>query len=604
MYTLSAFLPFFFSLSLIITVGYSSAPLDDQEIAASSSKLRKVKGAFGNSQESPVISGTYIVRLNDKTSAATVKSTAAATVASMQTLKTLLISNGTIPIASNDVAINVQPELIFTSCIKGFVIQGIHDVMYSSLLQITGVIRVEPDRITSITTKPGNEVSITSIPWGVHRVRGDTPPQGPITGKAFVIDTGIYPTTFLDIDNELSVNFVADATSRDWQDQHGHGTHAAGIIAAKQNSVYDVVGVVPGAKVVAVRVLNDYGEGDLSLIILGVEYVSTKAKKGDVAFIGVNIRGNSIILNAAVQNAASKGIKFAIQAGDMSMDAEYFTPARASGQNIYTVSAYDQSDAFASSSNFGKLIDYGAPGVDILSFFLDRSSGQLTVDYKSGTSPAAAHIAGLLLTGQVRIDGYVTEDRDNFPDPIAVYDGPSPPPPKNLFNLKILTDKWGDETSFFFRKLSPGTPTLIDYRNAGSLQSTKVYDCFIALDMGTYELELRDTWGDGILGPGYYTLTLGGNFFKTGGSFYSFDSTTFTVDRVETAPTNYLDCRVTAYAAAPSLVQGRAPKPVVKVAVKAPKPLKNVTTKAPQPVIQEAAGVPKPVQKKDKKPKK
>ncbi|MFN9981446.1 MAG: hypothetical protein ACK53Y_16085, partial [bacterium] len=94
-------------------------------------------------------------------------------------------------------AINVQPELIFTSCIKGFVIKGIHDVMYSSLLQITGVIRVEPDRITSITTKPGNEVSITSIPWGVHRVRGDTPPQGPITGKAFVIDTGIYPTTFL-----------------------------------------------------------------------------------------------------------------------------------------------------------------------------------------------------------------------------------------------------------------------------------------------------------------------------------------------------------------------------------------------------------------------
>jgi hypothetical protein len=72
MYTLSAFLPFFFSLSLFITVGYSSAPLDDQEIAASSSKLRKVKGAFGNSQESPVISGTYIVRLNDKTSAATV----------------------------------------------------------------------------------------------------------------------------------------------------------------------------------------------------------------------------------------------------------------------------------------------------------------------------------------------------------------------------------------------------------------------------------------------------------------------------------------------------------------------------------------------------
>jgi hypothetical protein len=399
----------------------------------------------------------------------------------------------------------------------------------------------------------------------------------------------------------MSVNFAADSTSPYWQDRHGHGTHAAGIIAAKKGSPNGVEGVVPGATVVAVRVLNDYGQGLLSRALRGVEYVSTKGKKGDVAFIGVNWKtsdepyGN--ILRAAVQNAADKGIKFAIQAGDYSTFASYYTPASASGANIYTVSAYDQSDKFYLSSNYGAAVDYGGPGVSIPSLDLDLF-GQLTVRERHGTSPAAAHIAGLLLTGKIASYKNVKEDRDSRPDPIAVY-----PKPKNLFNIKIFTDRWGSETAFTLRRMSPGTPTTVVFRTAGSLEDLELYDCSMALDKGEYELIFTDTYGDGLESPGYYTLALGGNVFKTGGSFSYLDTTSFVVDVIERPSTTNLECQVlTAFGAAPSLVTtAKASKPVTKVTANAPKPVTKVT---PKPVTKVTANAPKPVKNKNLKTKK
>jgi hypothetical protein len=91
-------------------------------------------------------------------------------------------------------------------------------------------------------------------------------------------------------------------------------------------------------------------------------------------------------------------------------------PAHVEHPNVYTVSAFDSSDGFASFSNFGNPpIDFAAPGVDIL--VLDLGGG---VRLGSGTSASAPFVAGILtLQSVIATDGFVLGDPDGNPDPIA-----------------------------------------------------------------------------------------------------------------------------------------------------------------------------------------
>lgn len=253
----------------------------------------------------------------------------------------------------------------------------------------------------------GGSQPLESTPWGITKVGG---PSTQISGKAWVIDTGVqsdHPDLNVDIAN--SRTFVGGTAF----DENGHGTHVAGTIAAKDNTI-GVIGVAPGALVVSVRVLNRRGSGTTSGVIAGVDYVAAAAASGDVANMSLG-GGPSDALDTAVRNAASQGIKFALAAGNESDNANSHSPARANGANIYTVSAMSSSGAFASFSNYGNPpVDVAAPGVSILSTY--KGSGYATL---SGTSMAAPHVAGLLLTGGVSSSGNVTGDPDGNPDPIA-----------------------------------------------------------------------------------------------------------------------------------------------------------------------------------------
>jgi subtilisin family serine protease len=111
--------------------------------------------------------------------------------------------------------------------------------------------------------------------------------------------------------------------------------------------------------------------------------------------------------------AAATGVKFVLAAGNESDDANNHSPARANGPNIYTISAMNSSDNWASFSNFGTPVDYCAPGVSIFSTWKD--GGYNTI---SGTSMAAPHAAGVLLLGNPTTDGTVNGDPDGNPDPI------------------------------------------------------------------------------------------------------------------------------------------------------------------------------------------
>ena len=279
---------------------------------------------------------------------------------------------------------------------------------------------VEPDRVVSIGPTPegkpggGGGSPAQIVPWGITRVGGGQTYKG--DNVAWIIDTGIdFGHPDLNVDKDRSVDITGSRKGAD--DENGHGTHVAGTVAAIDNSI-GVVGVAAGATVVAVRVLNRSGSGTWSGVIMGIDYVGANAIAGDVANMSLG-GGYSKAVNDAVIAVSKLNVKFALAAGNESTDASYKSPASANGDNIYTVSAFAKVDTWASFSNYGNLIDgspidFGAPGVSVYSCY--KGGGYITY---SGTSMAAPHVAGLLLLGSVKTDGFVKGDPDNNPDPIA-----------------------------------------------------------------------------------------------------------------------------------------------------------------------------------------
>lgn len=252
--------------------------------------------------------------------------------------------------------------------------------------------------------------SSQETPYGIDRVGGSVDGSGL---RAWVVDTGVdLDHDDLNVNTQLSETFVSGTYSAD--DGNGHGTHVAGTIAAKDNDI-DVVGVAAGAEIVAVRVLGSDGKGSNSGVISGIDYVANNAAAGDVANMSLG-GGVSSAIDNAVSNAANKGIYFAVAAGNDSQNANNSSPARVNNQNVWTISAIDSNDSFASFSNYGNPpVDYAAPGVDVKSLW--KNNGTNTI---SGTSMATPHAAGVLLvTGSnVTTNGYASGDPDGDADPI------------------------------------------------------------------------------------------------------------------------------------------------------------------------------------------
>jgi subtilisin family serine protease len=306
-----------------------------------------------------------------------------------------------------------EPTMIYSAAFKGVTV-NMDEADAITLSNAEGVTGVWPDKMVTlkkpgtVPTEPADEV----IPAGITRVGGGATYTG--SGKAWIIDTGIdLDHSDLNVDQINGATFVTRTTTPD--DDNGHGSHCAGIVAAIDNEI-GVVGVAAGATVVPVKVLDKKGSGAYSVILEGIDYVMTNASAGDVANMSL---GGGVYepIDLAVEALAASGVFVALAAGNESDDANNHSPARANGTNIYTVSAMDSYDYFASFSNYGNPpIDYCAPGVSIYSTY--KSGGYATM---SGTSMAAPHVCGLLLAtgGNLTTDGYVSGDPDGDADPIA-----------------------------------------------------------------------------------------------------------------------------------------------------------------------------------------
>ncbi|MBC8376748.1 MAG: S8 family serine peptidase [FCB group bacterium] len=286
------------------------------------------------------------------------------------------------------------------------------------LSQDPRVKHIEQDRMFVLAKPPwaggggGDPEPGQVTPWGVARVGGGISSSN-VT--AWILDSGIdldHPDLNVDVARSVTM-FTNGKDGADANDLHGHGSHVAGTVGAIDNDI-DVVGVVPGITLVAVKVLDRRGSGSYSGVIAGVDYVAANASNGDVA--NMSLGGPvSQILDDAVIAAAQGGVKFALAAGNESDDANFHSPARANHANIYTVSSFAQGDNWSSFSNYGNPpVDFAAPGSSILSTY--KNGGTSTM---SGTSMASPHVCGLLALGNISADGSVAGDPDGNADPIA-----------------------------------------------------------------------------------------------------------------------------------------------------------------------------------------
>jgi len=213
----------------------------------------------------------------------------------------------------------------------------------------------------------------------------------------WILDTGIdldHPDLNVQTSPTFAKSFIAGQTV---EDGHGHGTHVAGIAAAKNNSI-GVVGVSAGARVVPVKVLPNSGPGSFSGIIAGLNHVAMYDIPGDVVNMSIQSYGWSNCENAnptlrdAIRNLGNAGTWVVMAAGNSSGDANRDLPGCVNGTKVLTVGSLTCAHGCSSFSNFGKPpIDWVAVGSSVYSTYKNGSYGTM-----SGTSMAAPVVAGIV----------------------------------------------------------------------------------------------------------------------------------------------------------------------------------------------------------------
>ncbi len=303
---------------------------------------------------------------------------------------------------------------------------------YAADLTPSTVARLAQDsRVAAVEAGRPLRAQAQVVPTGVDRIEADLSATASIDEAdrprtdvdVAVLDTGI-DTGHPDLNVVGGKNC---APGKGYDDHFGHGTHIAGTIAALDNGV-GVVGVAPGARLWAVRVLDKRGEGDTPELLCGIDFVTGTRTDDDptndieVANLSLGGLGEDDgdcgqtvkdALHMAICRSVAAGVTYVVAAGNDRQNTNRYAPG--AYDEVITVSALadsdghagasggppncrqDEDDTLANFSNFGDDVDLIAPGVCILSTLpvdgsiVDGSSGYGRL---TGTSFAAPHVAG------------------------------------------------------------------------------------------------------------------------------------------------------------------------------------------------------------------
>ncbi len=312
----------------------------------------------------------------------------------------------------------VDVDRTFKRAVTGFTAELDAD-QKEALLDDPSVLAVVPDEIIELTAQ--------TIPTGVSRVGARSNGISAIDGSdqrvdadVAIVDTGVADHPDLNVVGGYNCSSSNRAA---WQDDEGHGTHVAGTVAALDNSI-GVVGVAPGARIWAVKILNGDGYGYLSWYVCGLDWILAQRDPNDssrplIEAVNMSVTksgsddgacgtANDDILHAAICRLVSGGVTVVAAAANDSASATHRVPASynevitvsaladtdgkpgALGGNLcYSWGSYDKDDTFANFSNFGHDVDLIAPGKCIWSTRPNSS-----YSYSSGTSMAAPAVTG------------------------------------------------------------------------------------------------------------------------------------------------------------------------------------------------------------------
>jgi subtilisin family serine protease len=298
---------------------------------------------------------------------------------------------------------------IFRYAVGGFATDLTASQM-TALVRDPRVKRISPNLpVRKRTVETADVVAATSMvqPGAPYQLDRIDQPYLPLDGtytapnaadgvSIYMIDTGVR-ATHIELAGRVTpgVDVVgADASgqpSTPTGDCDGHGTHTAALAAGTS------FGVAKLATIVAVRVLDCYGNGDIEGVIKGIDWVIRHHRGGTLAVanmsLGVAADRDSDPLDDAVRDLITDGIVPVVAAGNSNEDACGTSPGHVrEALNVGATSANDDRFFYsAGGSNYGACLDMFAPGVRVLS----ASAGNDTdTHYESGTSMASPLVAG------------------------------------------------------------------------------------------------------------------------------------------------------------------------------------------------------------------
>jgi subtilisin len=300
---------------------------------------------------------------------------------------------------------------------------------YSAKLTVgqLAAVRADPD-VAAVVPDAVVSMAGQTTPRGVRRVFGPLSPIAGINGAdervdadVAIVDTGIdgsHPDL-----NVVGGHNCSTSDPSAWGDGNGHGTHVAGTVGALDNGI-GVVGVAPGVRLWAVRILNAAGDGLVSWYVCGLDWITAQRDPLDPTlplFEAVNMSvaktgaddhacglSNGDLIHQAICRLVASGVTVVAAAGNNSFNASRLIPASydevitvsaladtdgipggLGGSSCYSWGTYDRDDTFADFSNYGSDVDLIAPGKCIWSTLPGNRYG-----YVSGTSMAAPHVTG------------------------------------------------------------------------------------------------------------------------------------------------------------------------------------------------------------------
>ena len=225
---------------------------------------------------------------------------------------------------------------------------------------------------------------------GFSQINAQAVPRSGLSGdgiKVGVMDTGIS-TTHPDLRYVEGYNFLDDNT--DVEDENGHGTHVAGILAAGQRQ-NGMLGVAPGVDLYVAKIMDERGQGFESNMVKSIEWAMEKEL--DIVNLSVGSQNELFALKRMLEIGTEEGMLFVGAAGNrgetvgQSTTVDY--PARY--PEVIAVGAVTSLDIRAPFSGYGPELEVVAPGVRI-----NSTSTGTSYERKSGTSMAAPYVAGML----------------------------------------------------------------------------------------------------------------------------------------------------------------------------------------------------------------